>query len=522
MKSVFQSLFSKESNDSSSSSSGKSIFSNWFGIGSQPKKLLLLGLDCAGKTTFLYRIRSQYEIETAYPTIGFNIETLQLKGLSFKCWDVGGCDKIRPLWIHFMRDVGGIVFMVDSTDRDRFDSAREELGFFLSECSPEVPMLIISNKVDMYNSRPIMEVIKGLRLDEIRNRRWEIIPSSMTSPEYPGPCLEWIRLALTDSDQLSQFYVSHGGMSWRNFFLMYPDGFSEKSFPKVTMNFINEKLPSRSSPVVVPPAASFPEEITTRNEMKPSAARVVINNSNSNDEVAKQVQAHDQAKLEIIWQDWFSRASNCSSLEPNDDETFLKQFSSFSLSSWDHYNHIRIAYLLISRSHSIHNGFHEIQEGIRQYISNNTTQQSNGKSFHMTMTRFWCHMVLYWMLRFNVESANEDNTANGNEKMKHSNNDFHGFMQFVYNHRSSSTDIASSTVFRNYFSNDQIFSPAARMTVVPPNVASLPDLLTMMKKIHQEMNNGTEDDQNKLPLWLREERNSDIRFIEENRYWELR
>jgi small GTP-binding protein len=517
MKSIFQSLFAKESkNDSSSSSSGKSFFPNWFGQAYEPKKLLLLGLDAAGKTTFLYRIRNRNEVETTIPTIGFNVETLQLKDLNFTCWDIGGCDKIRPLWRHFMQNLGGIVFMVDSADMDRIDSAREELGFFLKEASEEVPLLIISNKVDIPRSRPLLDIVRGLQLDEVRTRRWEMIPSCMTLPETAKPCLEWIRLALADSDQLSQFCDSHGGISSRNFFRMYPDGFPEKSFPKVTMNFINEKPPSRSASAV-PPPAPFPEESTTRNEMKSSAVPVT-GNSNSNDEVAKQVQAHDQAKLEIIWQDWLSRAANSSSLEQDDDETFLKQFSSFFLSSWDHYNHIRIAYLLISRNSSIHNGFFYIQDGIRQYISSNTTQQTNGKSFHMTMTRFWCHMVLYWMLR--CFTAADDNSAGSNEKQY--SNDFHGFMQFIYDHRSSSTDIASSSVFRNYFSNDQIFSPTAKLTVVPPNVASLPDVLTMMKKIQEAASSGTEDDQNKLPLWLREARNSDIRFIEENRYWEMR
>ena len=59
------------------------------------------------------------EIVTTIPTIGFNVETVEYKNISFTVWDVGGQDKIRPLWRHYFANTQGLIFVVDSDDRDR-------------------------------------------------------------------------------------------------------------------------------------------------------------------------------------------------------------------------------------------------------------------------------------------------------------------------------------------------------------------------------------------------------------------
>ena len=62
------------------------FFQNLFG----PKevRILILGLDNAGKTTILYRIQADQVIATT-PTIGFNVETVQYKNIKFQVWDLG-------------------------------------------------------------------------------------------------------------------------------------------------------------------------------------------------------------------------------------------------------------------------------------------------------------------------------------------------------------------------------------------------------------------------------------------------
>lgn len=86
----------------------------------------VVGLDAAGKTTILYKLKLG-EIVTTIPTIGFNVETVEYKNICFTVWDVGGQDKIRPLWRHYFQNTQGLIFVVDSNDRERIAEAEKEL-----------------------------------------------------------------------------------------------------------------------------------------------------------------------------------------------------------------------------------------------------------------------------------------------------------------------------------------------------------------------------------------------------------
>jgi small GTP-binding protein len=81
----------------------------------------MISLDAAGKTTILYQLKLG-EVVTTIPTIGFNVETVQVKGIDLTIWDVGGCDKIRPLWRHYFQNTQAIIFVIDSNDTDRMDN----------------------------------------------------------------------------------------------------------------------------------------------------------------------------------------------------------------------------------------------------------------------------------------------------------------------------------------------------------------------------------------------------------------
>jgi ADP-ribosylation factor 4 len=90
-----------------------------------------VGLDAAGKTTILYKLKLG-EIVTTIPTIGFNVETVEYKNICFTVWDVGGQDKIRPLWRHYFQNTQGLIFVVDSNDRERIIEAEKELQNMVS------------------------------------------------------------------------------------------------------------------------------------------------------------------------------------------------------------------------------------------------------------------------------------------------------------------------------------------------------------------------------------------------------
>merc|ERR1711865_1218335 len=101
-------------------------------VGTREMRILMVGLDAAGKTTILYKLKLG-EVVTTIPTIGFNVETVEYKNISFNVWDVGGQDKIRPLWRHYYENSNGIIFVVDSNDRDRIAEAKGELDRMMIE-----------------------------------------------------------------------------------------------------------------------------------------------------------------------------------------------------------------------------------------------------------------------------------------------------------------------------------------------------------------------------------------------------
>jgi len=146
-----------------------SVFGRLFG--KKQMRILMVGLDAAGKTTILYKLKLG-EIVTTIPTIGFNVETVEYKNICFTVWDVGGQDKIRPLWRHYFQNTQGLIFVVDSNDRERITEAQEELQKMLQEDElREATLLVFANKQDLPNAMTASELTDKLGLQNLRNRR---------------------------------------------------------------------------------------------------------------------------------------------------------------------------------------------------------------------------------------------------------------------------------------------------------------------------------------------------------------
>ena len=122
------------------------LFDRFFG--KKELRILMLGLDAAGKTTILYKLKLG-EVVSSVPTIGFNVETLEYKKIKFTVWDVGGQDKIRLLWRHYYQNTQGLIYVVDSSDKDRIELAKEELHRMLGEEElRDAVVLVFANKQD--------------------------------------------------------------------------------------------------------------------------------------------------------------------------------------------------------------------------------------------------------------------------------------------------------------------------------------------------------------------------------------
>ena len=145
----------------------------------QPIHVAMLGLDSAGKSTVLYRMKFDQYVNTV-PTVGFNCEKVKgtlgrAKGVSFNIWDVGGQDKVRPLWKSYTRNTDGIVFVIDSVDTERLEEARLEL-LRTAKCADNagVPILIVANKQDLPGSIDAAEVEKVLTLHELTGHLYHV------------------------------------------------------------------------------------------------------------------------------------------------------------------------------------------------------------------------------------------------------------------------------------------------------------------------------------------------------------
>ena len=152
----------------------------------------MVGLDAAGKTTILYKLKLG-EIVTTIPTIGFNVETVEYKNISFTVWDVGGQDKIRPLWRHYFQNTQGLIFVVDSNDRERMSEARDELARMLNEDElRDAVVLVFANKQDLPNAMQATEVTEKLGLNQLRARSWFIQSTCATSGDGLYEGLDWL------------------------------------------------------------------------------------------------------------------------------------------------------------------------------------------------------------------------------------------------------------------------------------------------------------------------------------------
>eukprot|EP00808_Paulinella_micropora_P021853 g78331.t1 len=160
--------------------------------GDKECRILMIGLDAAGKTTVVYKLRLG-ETVTTMPTIGFNVEEVKYKNLNFVMWDIGGQHKIRALWKHYYQGTDGIIFVVDSNDKLRLEEAREELHLVLSDSLlNSVPLLVLANKQDLPKAAKVQDMAKELSLPQIRGRHWHIQGTSAPTGDGLYEGLDWL------------------------------------------------------------------------------------------------------------------------------------------------------------------------------------------------------------------------------------------------------------------------------------------------------------------------------------------
>jgi ADP-ribosylation factor protein 1 len=397
-----------------------SIISDWISklFPAKEYRALMIGLDAAGKTSILYKMKLG-EIVTTIPTIGFNVETIDYKSHNFTLWDVGGCDKIRPLLRHYYQNTQVAIFVVDSNDRERVAYSADSIyvsddpysnmkGLFIetmkSEELKDTIVLIYLNKQDLPNAMTSAEFEKilnyeGLVKDGIITRRkgFHIQPCCASTGEGLYEGLDWLVETM--------------------------------------------KNPSFSVPSEQVKAKSVDKEKEEESTLSPQ---------------------------EKLLSEWLAR-------EDDPDNLFLEKFSNYSLDSWDHYTHLRIAWIYLTR-YSRQQAMPLIFNGIRSFIENSprtkpsAANNNRGTTFHETMTYFWVHVVHYAIIATKLPE-----------------NTFKTFL--VMN-----PQLSNGGLFLEYYTKDtMLMNPQSRKEVMLPDKKSLPSIIalptsTASKSISSELN----------------------------------
>ncbi|EEB06414.1 ADP-ribosylation factor [Schizosaccharomyces japonicus yFS275] len=169
-------------------------FSKFFSrvFGNKEMRILMLGLDAAGKTTILYKLKLNQSV-TTIPTVGFNVETVSYKNVKFNVWDVGGQDKIRPLWRHYFTGTKGLIFVVDAADRSRLEEARTELHRIISDREmKDALLLVFANKQDLPDALSPAQITEVLQLTSLKNRLWSVQPTCALTGDGLLEGLGWL------------------------------------------------------------------------------------------------------------------------------------------------------------------------------------------------------------------------------------------------------------------------------------------------------------------------------------------
>lgn len=160
----------------------------------QEIRILILGLDNAGKTTVMKKISGQ-SIHEISPTVGFNIQSLEFNGYMLNMWDVGGQKSIRTYWRNYFESTDGIIWVVDSVDRWRLEECKKQLREVLGqEKLAGSSLLILANKQDLGGALSFEEIEKYLDLNnsDISGRHWTIIGCSAFTGDGLINGFEWI------------------------------------------------------------------------------------------------------------------------------------------------------------------------------------------------------------------------------------------------------------------------------------------------------------------------------------------
>lgn len=191
---------------------GRVLAAGLAGLVAGPPTLVLVGLDSSGKTTALLRLKYGHYVN-AVPTVGFNCERLRRSGCSWVAWDVGGAERVRPLWRAYTRGADAVLFVVDaSSGEERLEEARHELHALVRRQAaqsaalrrPRPPLLVLANKQDLPGARTPAAMADALDLHDLPPAQpWGLAPACAVTGEGLPEAMDLLRRLLLKARRTS-------------------------------------------------------------------------------------------------------------------------------------------------------------------------------------------------------------------------------------------------------------------------------------------------------------------------------
>ncbi|XP_008928276.3 ADP-ribosylation factor-like protein 14 [Manacus vitellinus] len=153
--------------------------------------IVMLGLDSAGKSTLLYKLRYKDAFLTT-PTIGFNVDMIETgRDFTLTFWDVGGQERMRQVWSNFLEGTDGLLYVVDSSDKRRLEESRREFELILkNESIKNVPVVVLANKQDLPGALNAEEITRRFKMKKYcSDRTWYVQPCCAITGEGLGEAL---------------------------------------------------------------------------------------------------------------------------------------------------------------------------------------------------------------------------------------------------------------------------------------------------------------------------------------------
>ena len=416
-------------------------------------RILMVGLDAAGKTTILYKLKLG-EIVTTISTIGFRVETVEYKNISFTVWDIGSRDKVRPLWRHYYQKTDGLIYVMDANDKERLKDAADEMHRVMHELKEEgydPALLVFSNKHDLPGALPESEMAAALNLGGYARCRLQTSCATTGEGLYEG--LDWLSTALAEAG------AGHA-----------------PSKTAALAGAVKQDVSAIAGPVgkglaLIGSAVAGAAEAVGDALAKAAAGTPVSGTAGAvHAEKPRRTPVADESKMPRCPPEKLAAVTNDTVLGNMPDDVLLERFASGNLprSSFSHWVMLRTMWLLLAAVEDRTKGRKVAVDAVFAGM-----QKMDGQVFHQTYVYFWLQLV---DLAIHLPTTAEESAARQQRAAEVGAVPVRPFLAFLFTFEW----LANEALVTSFYSKKLMCqTPAAMQEFMLPDLRPLPSVLSL-------------------------------------------